>query len=804
MQQNSTYKIITAWDRPDGVSIVAKIDGKRKVIKQEYHDWYFYITVEDYAREEVKSVIKKYCLNAVIRKIVVGQQYVRMYSERPTKEEVTIDMLRSALENVNCLVYEFDLQKYKRMMIDKNLEIEDNYDILYFDIETDDSVGGIMFGRDRIVSWAAKGSDGKEYYAQGPEEVILKKFVNLIKKYDIITGWNSANFDLPYIQLRCEVYGIKYNWRSIIHIDMLQRCFKIYSYEAPIIGLRSFSLNEISKTFLGEEKTELEGVKIHELEKNNPELLKEYNKRDVELLYLLDTKLSIIPLMIKECVWTGSFLNKFYIGELLDNYILREAKKKKVILASRPSEKIRTQLDAVKVTGGYVMEPKLGYYKNVHICDFKSLYPSIIVGWNIGRDALNLEISKQGHENLVEMLGERKVEELSFTELWTFLKEQKELLDPKNEYIQTANNAFFSRSHNSFIGGLVESLLNERKEYKKKLKVLDFDTKEYNNTYAAERVVKEMANSMFGITCDKNSRYFDKYVSEGITYTGQFLNKLSSWVASTIGLTTIYGDTDSVFIVGADTFEEHITKINEQMALFLDGNIGLRKNIVSLDYEKMFGHLLLLEKKRYTGLLTMKDGKQINKIFSRGTEDVKKTYIVYGKEKFKSLVQMVFDGLDVNKAIEYVLSIKKEVLEGLVDINKLLLTTKVTKDPSKYKNQLVHTRLALRLINEQKILPIVESEKQMGTRLEYIIVDRAGKNEGLLLSEYDGTINKAYYWEKQIYAPMKRVLDVVYPEHNWLQYLKEPKIKKAKVVKEKKPRKKKSEDLQDTTLNLFE
>ena len=143
--------------------------------------------------------------------------------------------------------------------------------------------------------------------------------------------------------------------------------------------------------------------KVHELHKKRPELLKEYNINDAVLLRELDTKLSIIPLMIQECDWTGSFLNKFYIGELLDNYILREARREHKILGSRPSEKRKKELENMKIIGGYVMPPVKGMYKDVHVCDFKSLYPSIIVGWNIGMDSLDSNLTDKG-QNEVSVL----------------------------------------------------------------------------------------------------------------------------------------------------------------------------------------------------------------------------------------------------------------------------------------------------------------------------------------------------------------------------------------------------------------
>lgn len=759
-------KIITAYDNADGMTTVIRSNGKKELVHIDV-DWYFYIRLTDY--DKAKQIFQDY--RSIIYKTEQFGEYVKVFMKMPYQHDDNVKNLRTHLENAGVEVFEYDLNKTKRKMVDDSIEIETDLKILYFDIETDDSKGGISIGRDRILSWAASDNDGNVLFETGDEKTILKKFIKVLGQYDIITGWNSEEFDLPYIKARCERYNIEHDWREIIHVDMLQRCFKIYGYEANIIGLKNFSLNEISRCFLGKQKVDTHKMKMHELFETNKELLKEYNIQDTTLLKELDNKLGIINVMVMECALTGSFLYKFYIGELLDNYILRESKKKGTILKSKPSREIRDKLENVHIVGGYVAEPKTGFYKHVNICDFKSMYPSIIVGWNIGSDSLNEELSKKGRSDMFTFLKGRKIEEIKFTEWDTFLKAEKLFLDPNNEHIQGANNSFFKRSVNSFIGDLVEKLLNERKEYKKKLKELTFDTPEYNNVYATERVVKEMANSMFGITCDKNSRYFNQYVSEAITYTGQWLNKLSSSVAEESGLSSIYGDTDSVFIIGSDDLSDQIDEINRKLKSFLDLNVTLRKNIVSIEYEKHFAKLLLLDKKRYTGLLSMKDGKPINKLFSRGTEDVKKSNTQLGKRTFKELVSKLFDdSFTKTDAINYIKNLNHSLRDGSFSPEELLITTKVSKSIENYKVMSVHSRLAKRLIESGDLLPIIEGEKKIGTRLEYIMVDKDGKNEGVLLSEYTGNFNREYYWEVQVYSPLRRVLECAYPGEDWHLY----------------------------------
>ncbi len=760
-------KISVAWDVQNGIASMVKRNGKKELAYINNTPWYFYIRQSDY--EKAKNILQDY--KQIIYKTEPYSSFLKIYINMAYQWDENITNLRTHLESVGVEVFEYDFNKTKRYMTDNNVPIETDLNILYFDIETDDSAGGISIGRDRILSWAGCDKQGNIFFETGEEKDILKKFLKLIDSYDIISGWNSEEFDLPYIKDRCEKYGLKYNWKSIIHIDMLQRCFKVYGYEANIIGLKNFSLNEIARCFLNKTKVDTKGVKVHELFRDDKEKLKEYNIQDTVLLKELDAKLGITDVMIMECALTGSFLFKFYIGELLDNYIIREAKKKGLVLKSKPSFEQRAKLDEIQITGGYVAEPKNGLYHHVNICDFKSLYPSIIVGWNIGSDSLDETKSQDGYIAMNFFLKGRKIEQVSFKEWDTFLKSEKIRLDPDNEYIQSANNSYFSRSNSSFIGDLVEKLLNERAMYKKKLKTLEFDTPEYNNTYATERVVKEMANSMFGITCDKSSRYFNQHVSEAITYTGQYLNKLSSYLAESLELTSIYGDTDSIFLIGVDDLSTKIGPLNDALKTFLDMHIGLRKNIVYIEYEKHFKKLMLMEKKRYTGLLSMKDGKPINKVFSRGTEDVKKSNTQLGKKTFTEFVSLLFkDDFSLVDANKYIKTLQNKLRYDDIDPEQLLITTRVSKSMDNYKVMSSHSRLAKRLIESGDLLPIIEGEKKVGTRLEYVMIDNRGVNDGVLLSEYKGNFNRQYYWTTQIYAPLKRLLKCTYPKEDWDRY----------------------------------
>lgn len=758
-------KAITAWDTEKGVCIVEKKDGKRVCTYIDNVPWFFYMLSKDV--EENMYMIKQYQHQGLlIRRELVGE-YSKIFA-RKQRGDCSLETFREDCYLKNIPLFEFDLSKSKRYLIDNDIEIETDLSILYFDIETDDRIGNIEIGRDEILSWAACDASGKTYTKSGDEAKILRSFVKTIEKYDVIAGWNSEEFDLPYIQMRCEKYGIKYNWKTILHVDMLQRAHKLYSYDATHIGLANFKLNTFAKFFLNETKTELQGMKIYDLYTTNLKLLLEYNLNDAVLLKNLDAKLKLIDLMVTECKMTYTFLNKFYVGELLDNYMLRQAKTKGVLLRSKPSRLQSEDMRDLELTGGYVKTPVKGFHRKVHICDFKSFYPSVIIGWNIGTDVLNEDLSKEGALALTTFLNGQKIEDKTYVEWDVFLKSEKQRLDPQDLYFQTANNAFFRKDKDSFTAQIVKGLLDMRAEYKKKLKVLAFDTTEYNTTYASERVIKELANSMFGITGDKSSRYFNMFASNAITSTCQFVNKKSAWIAEQLGLTVIYGDTDSIFLIGADSLDELINTINDNLKSSLDADFGLANNIVYLEYEKRFSKLLMLEKKKYSGILEMKDDKPVDIVYSRGTTDVQKSNTAYGRDTYIQAIKLIFeDGSDVNKLVNFVQKIQKDLYAGKVDASNFVKHIRVSKSPEEYKVDSVNKRLVVRLLAEKKILPIVSSAKKIGTRLDYVIIMKNGRNEAILLDELVGNVDFEYYWIKEVYAPIKRVLTVAYPQVDW-------------------------------------
>jgi len=812
-------KPIFAWNNYNESTInllYRDSEGKKKIHHINDFAWYFYIHENELNRPEVKQTLKFYEDKNVIISTESCSPFLKIYCIGD-KYFNQVKYLLEKLKSYKSDIRESDLSLTKRYMVDNSIEIEDNLKIGFFDIETDDSNPGISIGRDQILSWAICDNTGKtkfqrlETYGDSNAETELIK--NLIKefiKYDVVASWNGKLFDMPYIVSRIEQLEITTKsdvplhksifWRQFMHIDMMQQAIRMYGSNMTTIGLAGFSLNDVCKFFIGQTKV-AHTESIIDLYKNNPEKFEEYNKQDTILLQKLNEKLGIVDLMIKECSWTGTFLNQFYVSELLDNYILRTAKKENIYFKSRPEWKNKEDVveddeeEKISIRGGFVMTPKLGLYDNVRVWDFRSLYPSTIITFNIGEDTLVKEISEQCKNEFNEWLGERKIEEVDFKEWDDFLKKENKKHNPDKKYIQTANNQFFRKKSPSLLAGLLKKLLDERKEYKKLQKEAKDGTPEYKNFKASQEAIKILANSLYGILADKKTRYFNPAVAEAITTTGQYINRTSIAIVSKMGYEVLYSDTDSQFLsIGNDKdISKIIEEVNEKLEKYIKKTYKPIEYFQLLQYEKTFRKFAMVDKKRYAGHLIMLDRKETDQVMIKGLETVRKTTIEFARRHINEMLNLILkEDKDENYMKKWITDLKQFVLNEEILPEDLAISIKISKPIADYKSKPIHVLLAEKLIKQNKLLETKAGRNTWGTLISYIITDGSGKKEGVVLDEYKGVWDRKYYWVVQIFSPMQRILEAIWPDGNWREHdiltiEKEERIKaKKKIAEEKK------------------
>ena len=444
----------------------------------------------------------------------------------------------------------------------------------------------------RIVVWGIGDFETEREdvsYIKCKNEVhLLKEFLVFWEKYwpDIVTGWNSEFFDIPYICNRIKkLFGEKelkrlspwggvrdreiyqmgrthqvYDIQGVAALDYFD-LYRKFTYSAQ----ESYRLDHIAFIELGERKEGNPYETFREWYTKDYQSFIEYNINDVELVDKLEDKMKLIELCLTMAYdakvnYTDVLGSVRYWDILIYNY-LRE--KNIVIPQKSKAEK------GEKYEGAYVKDPIVGMHNWVMSFDLNSLYPHLIMQYNISPETLISSSEKK--DGLVNKIlnGEIKND---------------------TDYCMTPNGAFFRKDKRGFLPEIMETMYDDRTKYKRlmlqaKQKYEDTkdpkllkDISKYNNIQMAKKI---SLNSAYGAIGNNWFRYFNIMVAEGITLSGQlsirwiekalniYLNKLLETKNEDY---VIASDTDSVYI----TFDKLINKVfsvgteTEKIVTFLD------------------------------------------------------------------------------------------------------------------------------------------------------------------------------------------------------------------------------------------
>jgi len=400
---------------------------------------------------------------------------------------------------------------------------------------------------------------------------------------DILTGWNIEFFDIPYLVNRItKILGpsmakMLSPWRILEEYEVTARgrtqiafrpvgvscmdylpLYKKFSFK----NQESFTLEYIAQVELKEGKTDYSRYDgLDDMYDKDPALYYDYNLRDVLLIERLEAKLGFIAM-----VEAFAYDAKVNYGDtlatvkpwdvIISNFLLG---RNIVVPQFRPKHQEKT------IVGGYVKEPILGMSKWVVSFDLNSLYPSLIMAYNIGPDTF---IEQLEEEDDLEMTNAKVVEIMN----GKLNQRYQDALREDNVCI-TANMALYSKKKIGFMAELMQQKYDQRKIYQAKLKEAK---KEYAKTkdpaqailisryHALQLSKKIQINAFYGSIANKYCRWFSLINAEAITTTGQLtiqwvqkdINKYLNKVLETEGLDfVIASDTDSAYIT-LDKFVE--------------------------------------------------------------------------------------------------------------------------------------------------------------------------------------------------------------------------------------------------------
>ncbi len=405
MKKNKKAKtvIVRGKEEPESIKFRLRVDG-RTVFKRWPFKNYFYIKEEDY--EDVKYAIEKYIEDTETITDKFGNDFTKLI----LKNNFHRYFCKRDLEDLDIETFEADISSVPRFRIINDLSWQDynQLKIGYFDIETDDrcilefdmkqkviaktpitscAIGDQKWKKGNIKYFKTKDPDDKTKVS---ETILLKQILDEFKKYDVISGWNANGFDIPYIRQRQELLGLNdyFDWDFINHLDDMDIIKRTKN-------LSSYSLDNVSKKILGDEKIKFidnftepvrdkEG-KFMKLFKTNPNLFEAYNKKDVELMQLIEQQMkNYKPKHTLMKLTQTNIRESIYNSVLVDRLYLIKAFKKKVICKSKPNkQEIERRKTQLRPGGGYTFCYKPGIHWNVNMYDFKSHYPLVIMTFNI-------------------------------------------------------------------------------------------------------------------------------------------------------------------------------------------------------------------------------------------------------------------------------------------------------------------------------------------------------------------------------------------------------------------------------------
>jgi DNA polymerase elongation subunit (family B) len=514
---------------------------------------------------------------------------------------------------------------------------------------------------------------------------LVRKFVRRMEEYapNVITGWNTRFFDIPYLHnrmvklfgddtlaKRMSPWGLirernttingKQNQEFILEgieqLDYLE-VFKKFTYNT--LGQQeSYRLDHISHVVLGERKLSYaEHGNLHTLYEKDYQKFIDYNVKDVELVHNLDVKLDLIDLIFTMAYKAGvNYNDTLGTTAIWDTIIYRLLNNQKIAVPKKV-EKPKTPYP-----GGYVKEPQVGSHDWVTSFDLNSLYPNIIVQYNMSPETV-----MDGFQNGVSvdkfLDGSVNIGQQGYSVAPTGIR----FTHDREGVIPTVIKQYYSERRvikNEMLKSQQEMQINPSKELEYRISSLDNQ----------QMAIKILMNSLYGALGNRWFRYFDQRVAESITLAGQLaikwaeraVNGAMQDVLKTDEDYVVAIDTDSVYIRMGDLVEkfapknpvkfldkicsEHFEKVLADSYATMADATGAYENRMEMGREVIADRGIWMAKKRYILNVHNNEGVQYAepKLKMMGIEAIKSSTPQVVRDKFKEIFRVIVEGTETD------------------------------------------------------------------------------------------------------------------------------------------------------------
>lgn len=711
-------------------------------------------------------------------------------------------------------------------------------------------------------------ADNVEIQLYKTEKDLILGFSNLISQEqpNILTGWNIFNFDINFMINRAEhnmclgeftsfgfvetpgnITNLKWSSKAfmttdikyidaegVLSIDLIEVVRRDYK-------LDSYSLNNVSKHFLKNEKDDISfkdlmyayDCFLKKSENLEDEFTKigKYCVQDSQLVVDLFDKLQTWLSLSEMSKTTSTTIMSVHLNgqqKKFYNQVFKYCYKENIIVES---DAYRSK-DTDRYTGAYVFDPVPGLYDYVVPLDFASLYPSIMIAYNLDyttiiseenndipeenvtvmewEDHISCEhdpliIQKNALSRLIENSSDKK-------KISEYRKARANITKKINKKIMCQKNSFKFLKQEIYGKGvlptIIQRLLDARKEVRNEMK------KVKDPSYLAilnqrQLSYKVSANSMYGATGVKSGALPFMPIAMCVTYTGRQSIQKASNILKSLGGTIVYGDTDSNYVmfenIKSENHKEKCIKIWDKATEVAEKISSNFPNPMKIDFEEVIYYkFMILTKKRYMYYSCSRDGEISKKIGQKGVLLARRDNSKFVKNIYEETVMNVFSGKTKEEVYDCIFNKITDLTERRLDYNLLKITKsvndynncdtqyneetdkytmghyKVRKPPvelsEEHMKEFHISNLPAQVQLEIKIIG-KGGEKSEGSRIEFVILDKPGSKKQCdkiehfkFFMENKNILNiDTNYYILRLIDPLEQIFDSIYNTDRFIE-----------------------------------
>ena len=611
-----------------------------------------------------------------------------------------------------------------------------------FDLETHNPEGAPRMNRDPIImlSYSTGKHSGVVTYKEIPskdfvevvdsEKALLKRFCKLLKEHDvdILTAYNSTNFDLPYLKERAKKHKMELaigrdgsSYRTVkkglisplkmhgrVHVD-LYPSVRFFGYTG-MIKTGDYTLKNVYTAITGKKKLMVERSDIWKMWDDNVlEDLADYSLMDAVSTYEVGEHILPIQMELSEITRMPLFDVAYATsGQLVEALLMSEAIRKGMVVPPKPTGAAISARLKNPIEGAYVKLPEPGIYQNIAVFDFRGLYPSIICSYNIDPDRL----------------------------------------DRSGDSYESPTGARFLKKPVGLIPDVLERLIDRRVEIKKKLKTLPKESEEYKKAYAKSYALKILANSFYGYLGYARSRWYARKCAESVTAWGRAHIKDVEKKAEVAGFKVLYMDTDSVFLLLGEKSREDALKFLEEINSKLPGKM-------ELELEDFYTRGVFVSKKTGEERGAKKKYAMLSidgSIKIKGFELVRRDWSAIARNTQRAVLEAILKDGSKGKAMKIARDAIERLKSGSVPLEEVAIYTQLKKNPDNYDIKSPELSAAQKAIKRGKKIG-------SGTVISYVITKNGGTiSDKAELLEFAPNYDPQYYIDRQVLPSVMKIL----------------------------------------------